>query len=394
MIRSISATNFSSIRDPLTLDFEVAKNVPHSESQFADPFGTGERIPRVLAFFGPNAAGKSTVLRVLSFISWFVRKSIDLETDDVLPIFPFYDDERLKAPITFKLEFSSDMIESEADILFRYELELTRFESDYAITREALYYRPDRHYRRIFERNGTTIISSPLFKLPKNDARRDVLRSNASTTSALAKFGHEPSTLIISAFIKIFTNILNFDKKVPSEDFLNTWYKNYDKHLVDLNKFIACVDLGIESVNLRNDKDTLEPIFKHRGLDLPIPLFMESQGTRHMYKFFPLINLALRNGGIAVIDELDSDIHPFVVSEIIRMFRDPAVNPNNAQLIFSCHNTAVLDGLSKEEAYVVEKDRSGRTTAYGFRDVKGLRRDGNLGAKYLGGFIGGLPTLG
>ena len=135
-------------------------------------------------------------------------------------------------------------------------------------------------------------------------------------------------------------------------------------------------------------------IFEHQGLDVPVVLEAESAGARNMARMFPLINYVLETGGLAIMDSLDSDFHTELVLEILSWFRRKETNPNNAQLICSLHNPAILDDLEKEEVYIVEKDRGGVTRAYGLRDVQGLRRGGSLQKQYRGGSLGGLPTFG
>ena len=104
--------------------------------------------------------------------------------------------------------------------------------------------------------------------------------------------------------------------------------------------------------------------------------------------------VALRQGSIVALDELDNDIHPLVLPEIVRLFQEERTNPNGAQLIMSCQNATLLDHLAKEEVFVTEKDSEGRTAIYGLQDVQGVRRDENLYAHYLMGVYGAVPRLG
>ena len=51
----------------------------------------------------------------------------------------------------------------------------------------------------------------------------------------------------------------------------------------------------------------------------------------------------LDNGLVLIIDELENSIHPLLLAELIRLFKDRRYNRNNAQLIFATHNTEVMD---------------------------------------------------
>jgi predicted ATPase len=103
---------------------------------------------------------------------------------------------------------------------------------------------------------------------------------------------------------------------------------------------------------------------------------------------------ARRSGGIAVIDEMDSAIHPSLLPEILRWFHDPKDNPLNAQLWFSGHSASLLEELKKEEIFFTEKDQQGRTRIYGLADIESVRRSDNFYQKYLGGVYGAVPRIG
>ena len=109
---------------------------------------------------------------------------------------------------------------------------------------------------------------------------------------------------------------------------------------------------------------------------------------------FPYLYHVLSRGGLAVMDEFDNDIHALLMPELINLFQSRETNPNDAQILMSCHNPSVLECLSKEEIYFTEKDSLGRTEIYGLKDVQDVRRDANLYAKYLSGVFGAVPRIG
>lgn len=124
-----------------------------------------------------------------------------------------------------------------------------------------------------------------------------------------------------------------------------------------------------------------------------LSLQFESQGTRNFFTLYPAIWNVLSLGGIAVLDELDNDIHPMMLVEIIQKFQSESTNPFNAQLIMSCHDATLLQHLVKEEVYLTEKKFSGRTVVYGAKNIQRVRRDTNLYAKYLSGALGAIPRM-
>ena len=140
--------------------------------------------------------------------------------------------------------------------------------------------------------------------------------------------------------------------------------------------------------------DKKEVFFDHRGLDRPIPLPFESNGTKRLFHLLPQLYIALNDGIPAVLDEVDGDLHVDIAGEILDWFRSQETNLSGAQLFVSSHNVGLLDNLEKEEVFIVEKDRDGATRVYSAQDVRGLRRDARLYPKYRAGVLGGIPQIG
>jgi predicted ATPase len=91
---------------------------------------------------------------------------------------------------------------------------------------------------------------------------------------------------------------------------------------------------------------------------------------------------------------LDKSIHPVLLPEILRWFRDPARNPHGAQLWMSSHAASLLEELVKEEIVLCEKDATGASRLYSLMDLAAVRRGDNLYKKYLGGTYGAVPHIG
>ena len=129
--------------------------------------------------------------------------------------------------------------------------------------------------------------------------------------------------------------------------------------------------LGYKSdSDTEGDDVTLVSIFKDKLL--PAELF-ESYGTIRFINEFPLVILALMNGGTLVMDEFDASIHPMALMNIINIFHNDDLNKNNGQLIFNTHNPIFLDGsmLRRDEIKFVERDgTTGNSIHYALSDFK------------------------
>lgn len=392
MLRKLTLGNFYSFADEQTVSFAVAKNATDPDGRFARPITSAdERFPKVAAVFGANASGKTNLLKALSFLKEFVVESADWPRENELPFLNFTAQEFWEMPTFLAVEVDGELVPEGGRSVFRYEVRLApTFDT---VLNESLVYVPDGRKRRLFVREGNAIKSGKDFGLPPRDPVRRALRPNASVISTLAKFNHPLSMAILEAVRRIQTNVSSGGRFRIGASWATEYFGGNAECLDDFVRQIGRFDLGIDAVEIEKAKEERLVRFRHRGLSHPVELVLESQGTVAFFKVYPLIWYALQSGGVAILDELDNDIHPLVLPEIVRLFQDRETNPHNAQLVMSCHNATLLEHLTKEEVFFTEKDDRGRSVVYGLKDVQGVRRDSNIYAKYLSGVYGGVPRV-
>jgi uncharacterized protein len=402
MISRIEIENFYSVRQAQVLDLRVADNVPEVAGRLGESCrGSIARVPKVVALFGANASGKSTVLRVLAFLGWFVQSSFQLPPDAAQPCESFNDQEAAQLPTRLAIHFAApaDLVEPRLESCAKYIYEV-RFRSELgkprSIVSESLRQASLTGGKpvRLFERDEESKIRyGKDYGLAGYKQVLSKVRSNTSVIATLAQFDHQPSLLLQRLAASILTNI--FLEKVDfSEDKVVRFYAEHPELIEALNREIERIDLGIRGMSI--DSSAAGPVarLEHEGLDRLMPLHLESHGTRQFIRIFPMLIQTLKVGGVAVIDELDLAIHPLVLPEILRWFYDPVRNQQNAQLWMSCQNASLLDDLIKEEVYFCEKDTRGRTRVYGLQDIQSVRRNDNYYQKYLGGVYAAVPQLG
>lgn len=401
MLHTLEIENFFSIFGPQRVDLRVAANVPDSPGRFAPVWeGANERAPKVVAIFGPNASGKSTVLRAISFIAWFVRESFSLQPDAPLPFERF--NNRVGQSHSTRLSVSLaglvDPSGGQAQCRYSYEVELGGPQGQTAtVQSEALYYWPPPAQRkvRLFERDaeGQVVAGSAFTLTGYRQALEKILRPNASVISTLAQLKHPFATSIWEAAQRVYSNIL-IERTEAIEDQVIRHYASNPKLVEALNREIERIDLGIRAMRVEQGVNGPIALFTHEGHDGPMPLVLESQGTRMFLRLYPVLLHALETGGIAVMDELDTAIHPLILPEILRWFHDPARNPHAAQLWMTCHNASLLEELVKEEVLFTQKGPDGRSEIFGLGEIRAVRRDENYYRKYLSGSYGAVPNIG
>lgn len=404
MLFKIEIDNFFSIGEHQEIDLRVRKSVDDSLGRLSPIYrGSEERAANIVALFGPNAAGKSNVLRAIAFGAWFVSHSFQSRPSEDLPYEKFGSKDKIAKPTRLSFSFTGpvDYLDPSGKGLqcpYRYELILSPRgnETDYVIL-EKLSYQPKGRGKpsTIFERRDDGSIKSAkgFMTTSSEKALKEVLRRQASVLSTLAQLNHDFATAFVNAISAVTSNI--FVDRIEGDDHeMTRWYAKNPTALERLQTIAKRIDLGIEEIGI--DTKTTEPrlLFQHSGLDQIITLHRESHGTRQFIKLFPYIFMALDRGGITIIDELDTAIHPLILPEILRWFTDEKYNPHGAQLWTTCHSVSLLTELTKEEILFCEKDSKSHTSVYKLADIDGVRRDENFFGKYLGGEYGAVPVLG
>lgn len=126
----------------------------------------------------------------------------------------------------------------------------------------------------------------------------------------------------------------------------------------------------------------------------------ESEGTQKFAHIAGPVLDVLEKGSVLVIDELDTKLHPELTERLVLMFHNKEINKHNAQLIFTSHNTNLLDAkiFRRDQIFFVEKDSFGASHLYSLanfkKDGKSTRNDENIELNYLKGKYGALPFLG
>ncbi|WP_257159841.1 AAA family ATPase [Corynebacterium cystitidis] len=140
-------------------------------------------------------------------------------------------------------------------------------------------------------------------------------------------------------------------------------------------------------------------IFVHQGSDgeQRLNLAAQSAGTKSWLSIAPMILHALRRGGIVIADELDSSLHNNILFMVVKLFADPDININGAQLWLTSHNTNLLEqrrrfALRPRNYWFAEKDGEGQSVYYCLDDFD-KHEEANYEKRYLSGRYGAIPDV-
>ena len=190
---------------------------------------------------------------------------------------------------------------------------------------------------------------------------------------------------------KAFEDIVTILRKLDI-DITRMEYKK-DEMGKEVNAFIE----GMYEVSLSNKMMTATEINSYHedvlGNEVQFNFKEESLGTQRVACLLGIVLTALRNGNILVIDEMGNSLHPYLFAEIVRMFKDKRYNVLNAQLIFTTHNTDIMeqDMMRVSEIGIVNKTLKRGTVFKRISDFKGVRNVTNFRKQYLDGTFSGIP---
>ncbi len=398
MLIRFEVANFRSILDPVELSM-VAIDQDRPAARPAP--NLSESVLTVAGIYGPNASGKSNVLAALAWLRDAVRHSLWV-WDDTIPIEPFAFARGSDRPTTFAMEI---LIEG---VRFEYAVELDRD----AVSYEGLFHYPQKKRRLLFERDGLDL------KLQRGlghlSGTRELLTARSLVLSIARRFA-DPHLDAFSDGLRN-TNILGLQPAQnrgedqshrttlwfePPPDFGQATDLDIPSLLEPVRRraltLLQLADLGIDDVVIEEaptGKRQVKLVHRSGGEQRLLGLAAQSAGTRAWFQVIGPLLTALRSGSLLLFDELDASLHPTLSAQLVRLFQDPQINPRGAQLIFTSHDTSLLNHLNRDEVWLTEKiDGVTRLGALAEFAGERVRRSQNLEKAYLAGRFGALPDV-
>ncbi|MCR4646663.1 MAG: ATP-binding protein [Oscillospiraceae bacterium] len=382
--------NYKSYRDETILDMQAVSNQGFEHSLLPD--GNKQELLPVAAIYGPNAGGKSNVLDALKCLHSLVVFPILLfrgqTTVQAVNCVPFLFDEKTpEEPTEFEVFFIPD-----AEFEYRYQITVQNGK----IVEENLYRRklaPNSRISTLFERSDGEIKLGASIR--KQSINTEVNEQMPYLSFLAINYKIEPINIATKWFemciIKNYANPYEEMKLVMRAD------EASKQQLLDL---LMDVGITISGIQFENDDDHVDILFEHtvNNRTYQLHLAEESDGTQKLFNVLPLVIIALTEGRLLVLDELDAKLHPKLLRFLIMLFKNPEINQHKAQLIFTSHDISTMKSsvFRTDEiwfAYKKDDEASDLYSLYELRDENGNRIGPNTAydKQYLEGRYGADP---
>ena len=396
MILKIEFGNFFSIRDKTRIDFRaaninttLARELRHNVMDW-----NGVPVLKTIGLFGPNASGKSNIVKAIHFCCRMILDSHLYNEGTVFNFEPFKFDGWQEKPSSFLIDFVCDNVE------YEYSFELTKTK----ILSESLYHYPFGRRAKIFVRNadgkysfGTGVISKPA-DVALNTSDKNLFLSRASSMN------RETAQTLYRYFMNQFLlGLANVNDLVVLDGF-NT-YKNV------ILKALEVCDTDITDIEVRKEQmsapvvvpgqadmafkfvDVLKFKTFHRDnkevmFDLDLE---ESSGTRKLFQILIRLLDVVKNKKGIMMDEFDMGLHTRLADFILDLIHAS----ERSQLLFSSHNTNLIDvkRLRRDQIVFVNKTEDGATEVYSLYDFKDFRENMDAEKGYMQGRFDAVPYV-
>ena len=397
MILKIELENFFSIKDRIRIDFRaanintmLARDLSYNVMEW-----NGVPVLKTIGLFGPNASGKSNILKAIAFCCQLILGSHLYNEGMTFNFEPFKFDGFENKPSQFLIDFVCENVE------YEYSFELTREK----IVRESLYHYPVGRRAKVFVREadgkysfGSGIVAKPM-DVALNTSVKNLFLSRASSMN------RDVAQKLYRYFMNQFLlGLVNVNDLIVLDSF-----KMYKKVIL---KALEICDTDITDIEVRKEQvpapvlpmagqtelsfklvDVLRFKTVHRNQsDVMFDLDMEeSNGTRKLFQILIRLLDVVKNKKSIMMDEFDMGLHTRLADFILDLIH---ASPNS-QLLFTSHNTNLIDvkRLRRDQIVFVNKSEQGATSVYSLYDFKDFRENMDAEKGYIQGRFDAVPYV-
>lgn len=417
--------NYRSFRDEAVLSMEATGLGAYKNCLIA--YGGMKLLPGA-AIYGKNGGGKSNVIRAFWLAVQFVKNAQRTQHENaIIPVVPFaLNDFSATEPSEFEFVYTMD------NIKYWYQFSATRER----IWEESLYHAPKGQKALVFSRERQN------FLFTEDKAKRKLISETVADNQLFFSVACTMNDIACVNAMKWFRERVYFSRDYADIPKQLLDYSNDSNMLKAISDYAKTADVGIEDmqfeINSRkvadvefpknlpegvkaalsqfllvlaetsNNSETqlkmgeVKAVSKHQGINkagkielYPLGLEDESDGTRKLMSIAPAIESVLDNGGLLLVDELERELHPILVNFVVAKFQSKDTNRKGAQIIFTTHNTELLNMelLRKDQLYFADKKQAdGSSELYSISEF-GTKTSENIRKGYLIGKYGATPNI-
>lgn len=405
-----------------------------AEKRFSMVAGSGKELPsntmtiegferhpllRSAAVYGANASGKSNLIHAFAFFRQFVlRSSEPRQEGEKIPVSPFMlDPELAKKPSEFEITFLLGGVRHQYGFVVDQERVHEEWLTVYPKGKAQKWF----HRTRDAAGKSAWSFNRPHFRGDKSQFAKRT-RDNTLFLSVAAQWNHLQITPI-SRWFKKHLRVL--PREVDARSHTRSQILNDSAFREWLTGVLRAADTGISQVLAKESKISKDQLrfpseipndmrnyLTEKFLDelkvevhttrrlpgtnreIEWDLNQESDGTQRMLELLGPIYGALQEGSVLIMDELDTSLHAYITREFVQLFNNPKTNPGSAQLIFTTHDSSLLDPtlFRRDQVWFTAKDESGATDLYSLQDFS-PRKGEAIQKGYLAGRYGAVPVL-
>lgn len=414
MLVEFRIKNFHSLRDEQVFSLVASKDKTLQDTNtLTTGISAAPLLLRSAAVYGANASGKSNLIKALQYMRGVVAESATvIQPGQSFAVQPFrLDAQSANQPSEFEITFLLD------GVRYQYGFAMTaqRIVSEHLLVYKA--FKPQRWFTRQFDADISKDVYDfgPGLKGPKN-VWEGATRPNSLFLSMAVQLNSEALRPVFDWFIN---HLIIFNEQAQLNLQISIQKLKQDEGRKEICNFLSAADISIANIDVEIRKvpgqavhfDLVagktevrtEEVEEHRLRFHHVTeqeraifdLSDESNGTRNLlFLAGPVLDI-LSKGLTLVIDELDTSLHTLLVRKLVRLFHCPDINTGGAQLIFTTHDTSLLDApdlLRRDQIWFIEKNRDQASSLVALSEFS-PRKNEALERGYLMGRYGGVPFL-
>jgi len=339
MLLEFSVKNYLSFKDKVTLSLLGNEDVMGHEDDNTFYDG-GTLILKSVVIYGTKESGKSNLIKAMQFMRHFVLNSA-----------------------------VGEQSEAEIDVdNFKLAIEMAHQPSQFEIT----FVHEDRYYRYGFELDSRNICQEWLYQQQKRlfHRKNQSVKFDESFTEGQLFLGDSEEEYqglkLVRETALLLSTAARFDCKISQK--LIHWFENqFNISLVDGENFLQQLTDAVEHGK----------IFVIDELDLKLPILVEDLILNMMNLEYVSPESANLRGSAQLIlnlvgtEGLKLSLSSVILESILNVFNSQWENPDNAQLIFSLHDSSLLtsQNFRRDQIWFTEKDRHGATDLYSALEI-------------------------